>query len=421
MANRAAARGRWAGLAACGGLFLVVNIHRFAIGTLAGSLMAEFGATAVQMGGLASLYFYLYGIMQIPSGILADTWGPRRSLFLSGLLLAAGAAVSAWASTLPSAFAGRTLIGLGAAAVFVNAMRFCATWFEPWRFATMVGLVNATGYAGAFLAGAPLAGAADALGWRGAFWGIGALTIAAAAASWLSVRDRPPGTGFPVPRITLRGALRATGVALRNREIRKALLTKMGLDSSNFVFFALWGVPYLSQVYELPRGAASRFISIANLGFALGAPCMGFLSDRVFRSRRIPILLAGSGYGLLWIAILFPPGGPHGPILFGVLVFFLGFLAPSLLLTLAVARDVAPPEAAGVATALVNAGGFLGAAVFQLVASAMLDYFWEGQMAGGVRLYPLAGFRAAFIVCVAIIAVSLIAAYHIRESPRSGR
>jgi len=72
----------------------MVNVHRFAVGTLAGPLMAEFGATAVQIGGLASLYFYLYGGMQIPSGILADTWGPRRSLSLAGACLAAGAACS---------------------------------------------------------------------------------------------------------------------------------------------------------------------------------------------------------------------------------------------------------------------------------------------------------------------------------------
>ena len=404
-------------MAACAGLFLVVNIHRYAVGTLAGPLMAEFGATAVQIGGLASLYFYLYGFLQVPSGILADTWGPRRTLLLSGVCLAAGAALFAWAPALPAAYAGRTLVGLGAAAVFVNAMRLIASWFDPWQFATLVGLINFAGTGGGFLAGAPLAAAAEALGWRGAFWGLGAFTLLVSAASWVAVRDRPPAAGAATDPPALRTVLRAARAALRSREIWKALAAKTGLDSANFSFFALWGVPYLSQAYAMPRVTASRFVSVAVVGFALGAPCMGLLSDRVFRSRRIPLLLAGAGFGLFWIAIFFPPGGPSGPVLFGVAAFCMNFLASSLLLTLSVARDITPPEAAGVATATVNAGGFIGAAIFQLVTSAILDFFWEGGMAGGARLYPLHAFRAAFAVCVGAIAASLIAAWSLREAP----
>jgi len=414
--GRAGWRG-WACLAACGGLFLVVNIHRYAVGTLAGLLMAEFGATAVGIGGLASLYFYLYGALQVPSGILADTWGPRRTLLLSGACLAAGAALFAWAPALSAAYAGRTLIGVGAAAIFVNAMRLIASWFDPWHFATLVGLINFAGTGGGFVAGAPLAAAAEVVGWRGAFWALGAFTVAVTAASWVAVRDRPDPAGAPSEPVALRAGLQAALEALRNREIWKALVAKAGLDSSNFAFFALWGVPYLGQVYGVPRATAARFISVGVIGFALGAPCMGLLSDRVFHSRRIPLLLAGTVYGLFWIAILFPPGGPHGPVLFGLATFCMSFLASSLLLTLSVARDITPPAVAGVATATVNAGGFLGAAVTQVITSAILDLFWEGETAGGARVYPLAGFQAAFLVCLGLVAVSLIAAWRIREVP----
>jgi MFS family permease len=416
LAGAGASWRRWGCLLASGGLFLVVNIHRYAVGTLAGVLMTAFGATAVEMGGLASLYFYLYGFLQVPSGILADTWGPRHTLLLSGTCLAAGAALCAWAPGLPGLYAGRTLVGLGAAAVFVNGLRLFATWFDPWHFATLVGLLNFLGYTGAFLAGAPLAAAADALGWRHVFWALAAATTLIALACWILVRDHPPGGDAASETPTLRAALQATLVVLRNREVWKALLTKLGLDSSNFVFFALWAVPYLSQVYALPRAIASRYVSTANVAFALGAPCMGLLSDRVFQNRRSPILLAGTGYLLLWGIVLFPPAGPHGPLLFGAVSFAMGFLASSLLLTLSVARDLSAPVTAGVATATVNAGGFLGAAAAQLVTSAILDLLWAGGMAGGGRVYPLAAFRTAFLVCVGLVALSLVAAWRIREA-----
>jgi sugar phosphate permease len=409
---------RWAGLAACGALFLVAYVHRFAVGTLGAALMAEFGATAVQVGGLASLYFYLYGAMQLPSGIMADSLGPRRTLLLSGVCLAAGAGLSAWAPALPAAYLGRVLVGLGAGPILVSAIRLIATWFDPWWFATLVGLISLAGNLGGFLAGAPLAAAAAAVGWRGVFWGLGALTLIVALVCWAAVRDRPAGSRGGAGGMTPGASLRAVAAALGDPEIRKALVAKAGLDSSYFVFFAAWGVPYLSQAYGISPVAASRFVSIAVVGFALGGPALGYVSDRLFRSRRVPLLLAATGYLLLWTFVFAPPGGSHGPALFGVAAFLMGFLVSGLLLTLSIARDVSPPQAAGVATALVNGAGFLGAAVFQVLASALLDLYWDGQTAGGARVYPARAFHAAFAACVGAILVSMVATLRMREAPR---
>lgn len=408
---------RWAGLAACGGLFLVVHVHRFALGTLAGWLMAEFGASAVEMGGLTSLYFCFYGAAQFPAGIMADTLAPRRTLLASGLCLTGGALLSAWAPDLGVAYAGRVLVGLGAAPVFVCAIRLIASWFDPLRFATLVGLINFTGNVGGFVAGVPLAAASEALGWRSVFWGLGALTLVATGVCWLVVRDRPRVAEVAAP-VTLGESLRAAASALRNREVWKAIAAKMGLDAGNFVFFAAWGVPYLSQVYELSPAAASRYVSIGVVGFALGAPAHGLLSDRVFRGRRVPLLLAATAYLGAWIAVLVPPGGAHGPALFGVVAFLMGFLAASLLLTLSIARDQAPERAAGVATALVNGSGFLGGAVLQVVVSAILDALWDGRVVAGARVYSPEAFRAAFLTCLAAALLAVVAAASLREPRR---
>ncbi|MBI2219288.1 MAG: MFS transporter [Candidatus Rokubacteria bacterium] len=404
----------WAGIGASAGLLLLASIHRFAVGTLAGSLMAEFGATAVHLGVLASLYFYLYGAMQVPAGILADTLGPRRTLVASGVCLAVGAAVSASASDLGTAYVGRVLVGLGAAPIFVNSLRLLASWFDPARFATLLGLINGSGSVGNFLAGAPLAAAADSVGWRGAFTGIAALTVVVTAVAWILVRDRPAGDRHATPaesRLTLADVRAIAG----NAEIWKALVIKAGLDSGLFLFFAVWAVPYLGHVYGLSRAAASTYVSVSVVGFALGAPLLGLVSDRVFMSRRIPLLLGSLAFALLWIVVLVPPRGSWGPALMGVITFAMGFAASSLLLTLSVARDNARPHTAGIATAFVNAGGFLSAAVFQVVGSAIMDLYWTGEMAAGVRVYPMAAFQAAFAACLVAAAVSVVVSFRLRE------
>lgn len=394
---------------------LLVLLHRFAVGTLAGLLMAEFGATATEFGVLASMYFYLYGAMQVPGGIMADTLGPRRTLQLSGACLAGGALLFGWAPDLETAYAARVLVGLGAAPIFVCTLRLIASWFDPWRFATLVGLTNVAGSVGSVLAGAPLAAAADSVGWRGVFWGLGGFTLLATGVAWMLVRDRPSGGGTP-GALTLGPSLTATAALLRDPEIWKAFAAKAGFDSSHLLFFAVWGVPYLGQTYALPRASASLFVSIGVAGFAVGSPCHGFLSDRVFHSRRVPLVLASAVYTLLWGAVLVPPRGAWGPALFGVVAFLMGFLASSLLLTLWVAKDASPPEAAGVAMALVNAGGFLSAAVFQVLASAIMDFYWAGEMAAGARVYPARAFHAAFGLCAVASVVSVIVSLRLREA-----
>jgi predicted MFS family arabinose efflux permease len=406
----------WAGIGASAGLLLLASVHRFSVGTLAGSLMAEFGATAIHLGILASLYFYLYGAMQVPAGILADTLGPRRTLVASGVCLAVGAAVSASAPDLETAYVGRVLVGLGAAPIFVNSLRLLASWFDPARFATLLGVINGSGSVGNFLAGAPLAAAADSVGWRGAFTGIAALTVVVTAVAWILVRDRP---GDDVDARPARARLRVADVRaiVDNAEIWKALVIKAGLDSGHFLFFAVWAVPYLGQVYGLSRAGASTYVSISVVGFALGAPLLGVLSDRVFMSRRIPLLLGTVAFALLWIPVLIPPRGRSGPALMAVITFAMGFAASSLLLTLSVARDHTRSHIAGIATAFVNAGGFLSAAVFQVVGSAIMDLYWTGETAGGARVYPIAAFRAALVACLVAATVSVVVSLRLRDRP----
>lgn len=103
--------------------FSIVFFHRVSLAVVADQLMAEFNLGASALGNLGAVYFYIYTVMQIPSGILADTIGPRLTVTVGTLLAAAGAALFALASGLPAAFAGRFLTGLGVSVVFVAVQK----------------------------------------------------------------------------------------------------------------------------------------------------------------------------------------------------------------------------------------------------------------------------------------------------------
>ncbi|MEK7366773.1 MAG: MFS transporter, partial [candidate division NC10 bacterium] len=68
------------------------------------------------------------------------------------------------------------------------------------------------------------------------------------------------------------------------------------------------------------------------------------------------------------------------------------------------------------ATAAVNTGGFLGAAVLQVVLGAVLDAGWAGAMEGGARVYPPEAYGAAFRVCFGLAAAAALLAGRVTET-----
>src|SRR5512145_2014287 len=73
-----------------GAAYLLVFFHRLAPAVVAVDMMKDLKTGGALMGLLASAYFYPYGLMQIPAGLLSDSWGPRRSIVVFFLLGAAG-------------------------------------------------------------------------------------------------------------------------------------------------------------------------------------------------------------------------------------------------------------------------------------------------------------------------------------------
>ena len=165
--------------------FVLAFFHRVAPGVVAADLRATFDTSATTLGFIAAFYFYPYAAMQLPSGVLADTIGPRR-LFTAGTLVAgAGSLVFAFAPDVPWLLAGRALVGLGVAVAFVSVLKLVASWFSEREFGTWVGVLQMLGNLGGVLGAWPLAeslarGVAFATTWVAGTAGLGAALISRA-------------------------------------------------------------------------------------------------------------------------------------------------------------------------------------------------------------------------------------------------
>src|SRR5207244_3102279 len=94
----------------------------------------------------------------------------------------------------------------------------------------------------------------------------------------------------------------------------------------------------------------------------------------------------------------------------------MGVFSAAFVLTWPIGREVNPPPLGGVAVAVVNLGGFLGAALTQAPLGALLDARWTGAMVSGARAYPVEAYRAAFGACAAFVVAAALVSFLLRET-----
>lgn len=413
--SRQLVRLRWTAFVIVGLAYVLSFFHRFAPAAISTDLQQTFHASGAELGGLAATYFYVYMVMQIPTGILVDTLGSRRVVAIGGLIAGAGSLLFGMSDTLTAASTGRLLVGLGVSVTFISLLKLNAAWFHDRHFATMTGATILLGNAGSLLAAAPLAWALNYVSWRTAFVFVGVLSLLLALLSWLMVRDHPGHAGLPSMR-ELDGKpahVPHTGhwydglvIVLSNRATWPGLWVNMGLAGSMFAFAGLWAVPFLRDVYGMSRAQATSHTTLLLAGFALGAFFVGMLSDRMGRRKPLMVVCA-IAYSLCWLPLLFEL--PMGDVASYALFLLMGLSAPGFTLSWSCAKEVNPHALSGMATSVVNIGAFLGTAIMQPLVGWAIDR-------AGAAPHVAADYKNGIAILLGFSLMGLVATSFIRET-----
>lgn len=388
--------------------------QRVAPAVMTDYLMADFGIGAAALGNLSAFYFYSYVAVQIPTGILVDSWGPKRLLTLGAFASCLGAFLFAAAPVIMIANAGRLLIGGGVGVAWVALLKLSMHWFTPRRFATIAGLALCCGVVGAVSAGVPLRIMVDLFGWRPVMMASAILSLALAAAILVVVRDDPSERGYAgfmppaAPRPASAQAVLAGLVKVfRYKNTWLLSIAPAGIAGAVLAFSGLWGVPFLSTHYGLSPAKSAVLTSVLLTAFAFGGPLSGSLSDRI--GRRKPLFLGGCLIACAgWAMILFIPQWPLW--LLTLLLITVGLASGTMILIFAFAKESVPSSLAGTVSGVCNTGVMTGPMVLQPAMGWVLDRNWNGVLENGVRIYQMEAYRSAFMLMIigSILAVVLI-------------
>ena len=409
-------RRRTLALASVVAAYVLSFFQRFAPAGIATDLAAAFNTSASSLGALAATYFYVYTLMQVPTGILVDSFGARRILLLGGLVGGAGSLMFGLASGLELALLGRTLIGLGVSVTFIAMLKIIAVSFEERRFATLVGLSMLIGNLGSVLAGAPLSWLAQVTSWRGIFVALAAVSVLLGVACWVLVRERPVLAGKPDLKPKFDRALILAGLrsVLKNRDTWPTVCVNFGICGSFFAFAGLWAAPFLTQAHGMTRPIAANHVSLYFVGFALGCVLIGALSDRL--GKRKPVLIVSSHlYLLIWLVLL---SGLVLPLIASYGLFTLmGLVTAGFTLTWSCVKEVNAPLLSGLSTSVTNMAGFLAGAVLQPLVGWVMDRSWQGGLSRtGARLFTPQDFHGGLLLLAAVAAFGAVASWWIRET-----
>ena len=400
--------------------YLLVYFHRLCPAVVALDMQADLQTSGALLGFLAAAYFYPYALMQIPSGLLSDTWGPRKTITVFFALAGAASIFLGTVDSLGLAILARVLVGLGVAMLFVPTMKVMTNWFKTEEFAMMTGVLMAVGGLGAYFAARPLAWLSDIMGWRGSFVIIGVVTLVLAVAVWILVRNTPQDMGLPAvnqPAQDSPGKDNAIGLG---QGIKMVLSTGGFWFLAAWFFFSfsiffsfggLWGGPYLMQIYGFSKAEAGNILGMMALAMIVGSPIFGWLSDKVFRSRKKVLILASVITLCLTVPLAFFPAAMSRPALY-LLCFLLGlFNSAVVIVAFTAAKELFPVEIAGTSVGLANLFPFLGGAVAPPIVGAILEAH-EKTAAG----YSAQAYSKAFLLYFIFAFIALVVSCFLTET-----
>lgn len=406
----------WLGglICAIGAIFYCYEfVLRIVPGTLQTELSAAFGhISATTFGQLSAVYYFAYSPMQMPVGMLMDRFGPRRLLTLACLLCTIGSFLFSYSSSILIAGIGRFLVGFGSSFAFVGVLSLALNWLPRRYFSLVAGLITTLGMLGLVYGEVKLTKMVESMGLA---YVLSTMVVFGLILSFLIlfiVRDRP--RGVDVHTQPLGNFFADVWRVLTSRQVWIIGFVGACLYTSLSVFGELWGKSYLEYAHHLTKIEAAKTISALFLGWAVGAPLAGYLSD--WTGRRVLPLVIGAFLSLICISVvLYWPGLSY--LSLSIWLFLYGVFSGTEIIVFVMAKENSGAKLSGTVFAATNMIVTLGGVLFQPLVGKLLDIFGSHEIVSGDHVYHAADYQWALsILPISLVFVLIFALFFLKDS-----
>jgi sugar phosphate permease len=376
----------------------------------------EFHLSKTEIGGIGSALFITYAMGQFVNGQLGDRLGAR-------ILVTIGMIVSALMNVVFGFSAGLTMMvavwavnGYFQSCGWSPLAKTFANWFPPRQRASIGGLFGTCYQIGNAISWV-LAGFIVAhFGWRAAFWIPAGLFALSAVHFVARIRNDPEDVGLPPLETAEKTTLEKATKDVVTEEgflfsLRQSLFNPwvwavaLAYGCLNIIRIGLtqWIPHYLEEVKGTGVAEAALKAMILPLAGSLGAIVTGYAAEKRFKSSRIGLSVAMCACvgACAYLFLIVPTGNVRLSIFTLALTGFFIY-GPHVLMTGAVAMDLATRKATAAATGFIDSIGYLGATLQGIVTGQLIDrygwnyafYFWIAcAFLSALFLLPLCAYR----------------------------
>ncbi|MDR1456560.1 MAG: MFS transporter [Puniceicoccales bacterium] len=412
---RRVAWGAWV----CSAIFYLYEYFVRVIPSVMGTdLQQAFNANAATIGFACGLYYIVYGPLQLVVGPFYDRFGARKLLMGSIILILMGCFLAA--CPFPNIYlfcAGRLLMGVGSAFAFIGTIYVATVWFPSTKLAFLSGVTTALGMLGALLAQAPIARTVRLINWRNTWLLAGLLGF---GCLFLAFRRLPPppewemrrhAAHFNSKRNAFSQFIAGFLLVARNPQTWIIGVIACALFMPLVVFADFWGIQYIELIADATKSQASLANGMLYLGWLLGSPILGAISDHL--SNRRNFLSYSCMFSTLLLLLLLLPA--HLSLIsVGGILFLLGIASSPEVICFIANVELNPPFLKATSVAMVNTIVMLFGGLMQPLCGLLIDFRSKiiPSISGG---YVVEHYRFALLILPIATSVGLVLSFFMKE------
>lgn len=385
---------------------------RVAPSVMKNELRLTFDLSEAAFGYLAAFYYFAYTPMQIPVGMMMDRFGPRRLLTVACFLCVVGTVLFGATAHLWIAGVGRFVLGFGSAFAYVGLLKISNQWLPKKYFAFMAGLCTTLGMFGGISCAVLMSHLMLLVGWQSTLYYSATVGVVLALVLWIILRD---GQDHEHAESDFSHEVHVKLTGLKQILLSPQMWINGLIGLLTFLpiagFAEVWAPSFLETVGMSKLDAATG-ASMLFLGFAVGAPIWGIISD-LTQSRRIPLMVGSFAAAVFMALVIFMPS--TSLLWMCPLLFLSTFFASAEILIFAVSNDISRPSVSATAIAFSNMVVMVGGVLLPPVIGQILDNMGF-ELIGNKPVYRIQDFSVALAVLPIGLILSGILSVFLKES-----